>query len=262
MAKVETVTLVDDTDGTAADETVTFAIGGRDYEIDLSAVNAGKLREAFAPFVDKARVVRGAKRSSGSSSGAAGSTANRAETQKKRAWAIENGFTVSDRGRLPENVEEAYANRNRVASSPGASVTPIRPAAPSEPVGQALALSGPDAGTFVEATPAKGKKTAAKGKTSNGLPKVAPKPVGVKVKALTGMQTKAVEDMGIKTHEVAKTFVVFAATTPTEVLGLIRAAMQSYDGDKNSGSYAAMKNVVRKLEAADPKQVQIVEIAA
>ena len=49
MAKKITITLVDDIDGTSsADETVSFSLDGVSYEIDLSADNAGKLREMFA----------------------------------------------------------------------------------------------------------------------------------------------------------------------------------------------------------------------
>jgi len=41
MAQKITVALEDDVDGGPADETVRFAIGGVDYEIDLSRKNAG-----------------------------------------------------------------------------------------------------------------------------------------------------------------------------------------------------------------------------
>lgn len=48
MARRVVVTLVDDFDGvSAAEETVTFAIDGATYEIDLSETNAAKLREVF-----------------------------------------------------------------------------------------------------------------------------------------------------------------------------------------------------------------------
>lgn len=43
--------LVDDLDGGDADETVKFALDGVQYEIDLSASNAGKLRDVFAPYI-------------------------------------------------------------------------------------------------------------------------------------------------------------------------------------------------------------------
>jgi hypothetical protein len=65
MAQTVIIRLTDDIDGGEADETVTFALNGQKYEIDLSNVNATKLREAFAPFIEKARVVDGAGGRSG-----------------------------------------------------------------------------------------------------------------------------------------------------------------------------------------------------
>jgi hypothetical protein len=55
MAKTVIVKLTDDLDGGDADETVTFALDGRSYEIDLSSANANRLRDAVKPFVEKAR---------------------------------------------------------------------------------------------------------------------------------------------------------------------------------------------------------------
>lgn len=55
MAKTVIVKLTDDLDGGDADESVTFALDGRSYEIDLSSANANRLRDAFKPFVEKAR---------------------------------------------------------------------------------------------------------------------------------------------------------------------------------------------------------------
>src|SRR4029079_13212532 len=49
MVKKVTVALLDDLDGTAADETVQFALDGVSYEIDLSKKNAKKLRSALQP---------------------------------------------------------------------------------------------------------------------------------------------------------------------------------------------------------------------
>jgi hypothetical protein len=55
MAKTVIVKLTDDLDGGDADETVTFALDGRSYELDVSSANAARLREAFRPFIEKAR---------------------------------------------------------------------------------------------------------------------------------------------------------------------------------------------------------------
>jgi len=59
MAKTVIVKLTDDIDGGDADETVGFSLDGRSYEIDLSAANAARLRDAMKPFVDKARTASG-----------------------------------------------------------------------------------------------------------------------------------------------------------------------------------------------------------
>ena len=55
MAQVTTVRLVDDLDGTEADESISFALDGLALEIDLSNDNAEKLRGVFAPYVAAAR---------------------------------------------------------------------------------------------------------------------------------------------------------------------------------------------------------------
>ena len=47
VAKRTVVVLEDDLDGGPADETVTFALDGVSYEIDLSSSNAGRLRESL-----------------------------------------------------------------------------------------------------------------------------------------------------------------------------------------------------------------------
>lgn len=70
MAKTVIVKLTDDIDGTEADETVHFSLDGASYEIDVSEANAGRLREALQPFIEKARRTGGsasARRASRSS---------------------------------------------------------------------------------------------------------------------------------------------------------------------------------------------------
>lgn len=118
MAQKVTVTLVDDLDGGTAEETVEFGIDGVSYEIDLSADNAVSLRDALAGFVAHARKAGGGRRrgggqqrrSSGSSSGRA--AVDREQNQAIREWARKNGMNVSDRGRIPAEVLEAYHKKN------------------------------------------------------------------------------------------------------------------------------------------------------
>ncbi|MBW0119212.1 histone-like nucleoid-structuring protein Lsr2 [Pseudonocardia abyssalis] len=109
MAKHTTVTLVDDIDGSEADEQVEFAIDGKAYEIDLSTANSSRLRDALAPFVSAARR-SGGRRSSGGSSAtpAARPSTDREQNQAIREWAVAQGMKISERGRIPSNVLEAY----------------------------------------------------------------------------------------------------------------------------------------------------------
>jgi hypothetical protein len=106
MATQTTVTLVDDIDGSEADEQVEFAVDGRTYEIDLSSANSARLREALAPYISAARRTSG-RRSSGGSSSSRPST-DREQNQAIREWAQQQGLKISERGRIPSNVLEAY----------------------------------------------------------------------------------------------------------------------------------------------------------
>ncbi len=106
MAKKTVVYLQDDLDGGKADETVSFSLDGVAYEIDLSAKNAGKLRDQLAGYVGAARrtggrSVRGRGRPAARSGGPA-------STADVRAWAREQGLDVSERGRIPAAIAEQY----------------------------------------------------------------------------------------------------------------------------------------------------------
>lgn len=108
MAKQVNVRLVDDVDGeTAATETIAFSIEGTNYEIDLCTKNADKFRKDVSTWINHARKVAGRKGRQLTSS----TSASREELAAVRAWARENGHTVSDRGRIPADVIAAYHNR-------------------------------------------------------------------------------------------------------------------------------------------------------
>ena len=108
MAQKVQVILVDDLDGGSADETVSFSLDGASYEIDLSAKNAEKLRDAFAAYVGAARK---AGRVSGRNTRGAKShtaSADREQNQAIRSWAKKKGLKVSERGRIPAEIVEKY----------------------------------------------------------------------------------------------------------------------------------------------------------
>src|SRR5215467_9411107 len=103
MATKITVTLEDDLDGGPAAETVRFAVGGTEYEIDLNKKNAAAFRKKLAPFVEHARRAgRGPRR------GAGRSAAGRERGAAIRAQAAEQGIAVSGRGRIPAGVAARY----------------------------------------------------------------------------------------------------------------------------------------------------------
>jgi uncharacterized membrane protein YgcG len=123
MAQKTVVSLIDDLDGESeADETVEYALDGVTYEIDLTNEHAETLREVFAPYIEAARRTGGRARTGtsgrrrSSSSGGGGSSAGgrgREALKAIRDWAKSSGWSVSDRGRLPNNVVEAYDAAHR-----------------------------------------------------------------------------------------------------------------------------------------------------
>ena len=80
MAQRVQIILEDDYDGGTADETVTFALDGAEYEIDLSSKNASGLRDALAPWVSHARKIGGRRKRAAKASG-------NSSTSDIRAWA-------------------------------------------------------------------------------------------------------------------------------------------------------------------------------
>ena len=113
MARKVQVILSDDLDDSiSADETVTFALDGTTYEIDLSDKNAEEMRDVFGKYIAAARKVssRGTRASGAGRSRATGGGGrmDREQAGAIRDWARKNGHAVSDRGRIPASVVEAY----------------------------------------------------------------------------------------------------------------------------------------------------------
>ncbi|KFZ80838.1 hypothetical protein ED92_10960 [Amycolatopsis sp. MJM2582] len=120
MAQKVSVSLVDDIDGTEAEETVEFGLDGVSYHIDLSEENAEELRDIFEQYVEHGRRAGGRKRKAVAAPAVAAlsvvskapTAADREQNQAIRAWARKNGYEVSDRGRIPSEVVEAYHKKN------------------------------------------------------------------------------------------------------------------------------------------------------
>lgn len=111
MAQKVTTTLIDDLDGSTIKDgnggTVNFAFDGAQYEIDLSASNTEKLREALSDYVAAARRVNGRNAGSGTRV-TRNQAAQKEDLAAIREWASANGRDVSQRGRIAQSVKDAF----------------------------------------------------------------------------------------------------------------------------------------------------------
>jgi len=111
MAQKVQIVLEDDIDGGEASQTVTFALDGTSYEIDLNDANAEKLRAAIAPFVGHSRKVASAGRR-GPGRRANPAVIGGVSAKEIREWAHSNGHAVPERGRIPADIRAAYEAAN------------------------------------------------------------------------------------------------------------------------------------------------------
>jgi hypothetical protein len=119
VAQQVTVQLLDDLDGTQSDDisTVSFGLDGVTYEIDLTQANADNLRKSLEDFVAHARRT-GGRLKRGTNSTSRGTTgASHEQAQAIRKWARKNGHDVSDRGRIPASIVEAFEAAQADASA-------------------------------------------------------------------------------------------------------------------------------------------------
>jgi hypothetical protein len=107
MTQRTVVTLEDDLTGGEAHETVSFALDGKAYEIDLSDKNAAALRELLARYVSAARRA-GRVNVPAARRGGLRHVATEVDPAAVRAWAASNGHEVSPRGRISRAVQEAF----------------------------------------------------------------------------------------------------------------------------------------------------------
>jgi hypothetical protein len=110
MARSVQVLLVDDLDGSPADETVRFGLDGVSFEIDLSARHAGELRGSLSAFVAGGRRVGREGAAAGAGRRVAGGVARSSREQNRaiRAWARRKKLALSERGRIPAAIVDRY----------------------------------------------------------------------------------------------------------------------------------------------------------
>ncbi|MGH3784142.1 MAG: histone-like nucleoid-structuring protein Lsr2 [Pseudonocardiaceae bacterium] len=119
MAQVTKVELIDDLSGDEADETVTFGLDGVVYDIDLSANNAGILRDIFADYVNVGRKVSKLIPPIARRNTTASTRTSRDQTAAIREWARQAGHAVSDRGRISATVTTAFQEAHRDLAAVG-----------------------------------------------------------------------------------------------------------------------------------------------
>jgi len=127
LARTTIVQLTDDIDGSAAAETIRFAVDGRTYEIDLSTEHAESLRHSLAQFVAAARRAGRVDASPSRRGQGRPGRPQGGDSSAVRAWARENGVPVSPRGRIPEAVVAQYTSAQQ---APTAERAPAQPAPP------------------------------------------------------------------------------------------------------------------------------------
>lgn len=103
MAKKVTWVVFDDLNGEELTESehhaIQFAVLGKEYEIDLGRQNAEQFLARLEPYMAAAALVR---------KPAKASPEKRETLQQAREWARANGYQVADRGRVREDILEAY----------------------------------------------------------------------------------------------------------------------------------------------------------
>jgi len=102
LAQRTQVLYIDDIDGSDAEGTIRFGLGGTDYEIDLNKKHANQFAKAIDPYIAAARKVRSSRRQ------ARGTQSSRNGQSDVRAWARDQGIQISNRGRIPADVLAKY----------------------------------------------------------------------------------------------------------------------------------------------------------
>lgn len=93
MARKVEVSLIDDIDGSVATETVKFGVDGLHYEVDLSDEHAQELRDTLTTYIKAGRRA---------------TPFSAEDASEIRTWAQKKGYSVSDRGRLNQDIITAY----------------------------------------------------------------------------------------------------------------------------------------------------------
>ncbi|WP_433463949.1 histone-like nucleoid-structuring protein Lsr2 [Spirillospora sp. CA-128828] len=108
MQKIE-INVIDDIDGSPAEETIMFSLDGVSFEIDLNADNAAALRDIFRPYLEHGRKKPWpGRRATTGPQRTHRHARSRMKSAEIRQWAKTRGLAINDRGRIPAYVIEEY----------------------------------------------------------------------------------------------------------------------------------------------------------
>jgi len=270
MAEKRETYLVDDLDGTTSKtsnvSTVEFGLDGKTFEIELSDANAAKLRVALEPFLKAARKTgtqRGHLRShtgGKSSSAARPVSADREQNQAIRAWAIKRGMKISDRGRIPAEVLEAY---HREAQAPAPAGPAPAPATPPKAVTDRIAAA---INAFDESQQPPVAKSKAAPRKPRGNGKVAP-PKGAPAGQITrlsklseAMMSAVCENLDVIEHG---TDWVELAGTPDDIAAKITAVQSDMPGQSATqrAAKSSLTRVAKELRNSKSRKVEVRDAA-
>jgi hypothetical protein len=102
-------------------ENVRISLDGTNFEIDLSAANAARLRGKLTRYVENGTRAT-PQRTRRSRRIVQPPPSVRDQLQAVRDWARQNGYTVSARARIPKNIQEAFAATHRNRSTAAESI--------------------------------------------------------------------------------------------------------------------------------------------
>lgn len=108
--KVQTTVVCDLHDDEVEGSSVTFAVGGRNYELDLCDEHKAEFDDSLATYVGAARSTASRNGKNGTSKSRSRSNGSRSKGDRKdvREWARANGHDIGERGRIPAEVMDAY----------------------------------------------------------------------------------------------------------------------------------------------------------
>jgi hypothetical protein len=112
--KVQVVLTCDlDEDEVPAAETVTFAFDGTSYAFELCDRHLAEFTETMHSYIASARLADGPRRRRAAPAAPRSSRPSSTnEASDIRTWARDNGYEVSDRGRIPADVRAAFEAAN------------------------------------------------------------------------------------------------------------------------------------------------------